>query len=149
MTFGEYQFRDLDAVIDGVHALFEQWQQEIGPHPVLDEIALEQTKLAVHEWIANLVQHAEFGDREPEISLAVVPNGCAFECAIKDNSEGFDLHEHLLGKSIEEAFPERGMGLLIMQACTNNLRYSRLEGGGHHLEFIVSAGSDPWVNIPF
>ena len=48
-----------------------------------------------------------------------------------------------------EAFPERGMGLLMLQACTEELSYRRIDEGWQRLEFSVSAEQDPWLHIPF
>jgi serine/threonine-protein kinase RsbW len=48
-----------------------------------------------------------------------------------------------------EPFPERGMGLLMMNAATEYFEYFRSTVGLHRLEFSVSADLDPWLNIPF
>jgi len=144
------RFRDLDSVIDGTHRLFEDFPLEGGYELGLTEEALYRAKLAVHEWIANLVQHADFGDRQADISVDVWSDGRRIECVIEDNSEGFDLDEHLEArKGSLNALPERGMGLLMLRACASDLYYGRIADGRFRLKFSVSADDDPWLNIPF
>lgn len=147
MTF---QFDGMNEVIDRVHCLFGTWESEATFQPPLDVPALHQMKLAVHEWLSNLIQHANFSDRDPEISLAFQRHDKHIWCAIDDNSHGFDLDGQLSARSeVLEAFPERGMGLLMIKACTKDLSYRQLSCTKHRLEFLVSAEQDPWLNIPF
>ena len=144
------RFRDLDLIIDQVHEIFEQWIDDgsfsATPHPEM----LEMLKLSVHEWMANIIQHAKFEDRQPEVVLDMTPNGKSIYCVIEDNSEGFDLNERLvIQQAALEALPERGMGLLILKTCTDHLTYTQVETGRFRLEFSVSADNDSCLNIPF
>lgn len=145
-----HQFRDLDAIVDRVHALFDQWERTALFPPSIPEPIRYMVRLAVHEWIANLVQHADFQDREPMIHIDLYPEEDRILCFIEDNSEGFDLDMNLrIRESMLERFPERGMGLLMIASCTEELTYTRLENGHFRLAFTVSADQDPWLNIPF
>ncbi|WP_457653634.1 ATP-binding protein [Rhodocaloribacter sp.] len=146
----KYRFSDLNAVIDRVHALVDHWKTE-GVFPsVFGDETLHMLRLAIHEWVANLVQHADFEDREPQILIDIIPNGRSVYCAIRDNSAGFDLDTNLrIRESMLESLPERGMGLLMIEACTEHLSYSRVDSGWHCLEFSVSADQNPWLHIPF
>jgi serine/threonine-protein kinase RsbW len=145
-----YCFDDFGCVVDNVHALFDEWEESQAFQPPLDLPALHQMKLAVHEWLSNLIQHADFADRKPAISLNLCQNGTGVHCTIEDNSSGFDLDGRLSARSeILERFPERGMGLLMIKACTRDLRYTQLTEARHRLEFCVTAEHDPWLNIPF
>jgi serine/threonine-protein kinase RsbW len=144
-----HRFRDSDSLIERVHALFEQWEKESRFHS-FDEDTLHRLKLAVHEWMANLVQHANFDRRDLDVQLTVIPNGQLIHCSINDNSEGFDLDAHLTAKKeVLDAFPERGMGLLMIKSCTIDLSYQQVDRASHRLDFSVSADHDPWLNIPF
>lgn len=145
-----HRFSDPDSLIDRVHALFKNWEADQALPCWLDEKTMHRLKLAVHEWLANLVQHADFRKRSPEISIAIRPAYKGVECIIEDNSEGFDLDGHLMsGKEVLDAFPERGMGLLMIKACTEHLAYTDLDDSRHRLTFVVSSEQDPWLNIPF
>lgn len=150
MDYISHRFHDPDTLIDRVHGLFEQWEADGTFSPQLDAISLHRLKLAVHEWLANLIQHAEFDHRTPEVTLHLRTDGRYVQCAIDDNSEGFDLDRHLSARrEILDAFPERGMGLLMIKSCTEDLSYRQLGPALHRLEFSVSADQDPWLNIPF
>lgn len=143
-------FNHLDAVIDELHGLFDEWERDGAFLSHLDPDTMQLFRLAVHEWFANLVQYADFGGRKPVVTLDVVPNGKRIRCIIEDNSEGFPLSERLIAQKIAlKPFPERGMGLLMLNAATEYLEYSATNNGRQRLEFTVSADADPCLNIPF
>jgi serine/threonine-protein kinase RsbW len=144
------RFQDLATVIDGVHAMFDQWPTDHSFNPDVDLEAVHRMKLAVHEWIANLVQHADFTRRQPDISIDVWVEGNKILCVVEDNSDGFDLDAHLVvSQAALDALPERGMGLLMLQACASDLYYGQVGDGRYRVKFSVSADQDPWLNIPF
>ncbi len=143
------RFTDLNTIIDGVHSLFDQFQMS-GLHPSLDEDAVLQAKLAVHEWTANLVQHADFEGRIPWVVVDIWTEGDRIECVIEDNSNGFDLERGLVERANGlSSIPERGMGLLMLKACTSRLEYTKTEDRTYRLEFTVNGGQDPCLDIPF
>ncbi len=150
MVATRHRFTDLARITDDAHDLFAQWAEEGAFSPLFDEDKVLLMRLAVHEWLANLVQHADFGDRKPEILLDVYPNGKRVRCVIEDNSRGFDLDLHMeRRRQALDPFPDRGMGLLMLQAATEYLDYRRGDNGRHRLEFSVAADQDPWLTIPF
>ena len=152
------QFRDLGTVVDEIHGLFEEWEHSEASLLPIDEFSLQVMKLAVHEWVANLVQHADFGDRAPLIQVGIQPGEERVHCMIEDNSQGFDFDLQLVEQreSMETVVPpDRGRGLLMMIACTENLRYHQPSVDAqtgrpcHRLEFSISAFRKPWLDIPF
>lgn len=150
MNYITHRFSDPDTLIDRVHSVFEEWEQTDSLPDWLDKDTAHRLKLAIHEWLANLVQHADFRDRRPDISISVRSGDHGIECVIDDNSEGFDLNGHLTARpGVIDAFPERGMGLLMIKACSEHLSYEELDDARHRLKFIVSSDRDPWLNIPF
>jgi len=143
-------FSRLEGVIDELHSLFEAWEREGALLSHLDQDTVHLFRLAVHEWVANLVQHACFEDRLPEVTLDIIPNGRRVRCIIEDNSAGFPLEERMdLQRLALKPFPERGMGLLMLKAATEYFEYSESKNGRKRLEFTVSSDSDPCLNIPF
>ena len=152
MVATSQRFTRLDRLIDDLHGLFDSWESEGVFSAEMDGETIQLFRLAVHEWVANLIQHADFEGRPPEVLLDVYPNGRRVKCVIQDNSAGFDAAKHLkLRKENLEPLPERGMGLLMLNAATEYFEYIRAGGdeGMHRLEFSVSADLDPWLNIPF
>ena len=157
MPTARHRFSDLDSVVDDLHALFDVWEGDATFAPPLDDFSLQVMKLAVHEWIANLVQHADFEARTPQIALSVFPNGRRVQCVIEDNSAGFDF-ERQIGQQESlvqaSATAERGRGLLMMIACTEDMRYEappapRDADCHQRLEFWISATPAPCLDIPF
>lgn len=143
-------FNRLDGLIEELHSLFDTWESEGALLSHLDVDTIHLFRLAVHEWVANLVQHARFGEKTPIVTLDVIPNGRRVRCIIEDNSAGFPLDERMdLQRLALKPFPERGMGLLMLNAATEYFNYSASENGQQRLEFTVSADSDPCLKIPF
>lgn len=150
MEVSRQSFTRLDVIVDELHALFELWIADGALLAHLDGDTVELLRLAVHEWVANLVQHADFAERSPVVTLSIIPNGRRVRCVIEDNSAGFPLDEKLENRrKALEPLPERGMGLLMLNAATEYFEYTTSEDGRQRLEFTVSADSDPWLNIPF
>ena len=133
-------FRDLDAVTDQVHALFDGWAEDGTFESALGEDGIDVMRLAVHEWVANLVQHAHFPDGV-EISLEAAAEGDGVRCVIEDSSGGFDLAgqiEHQRSVLDAPAPSERGRGLLMLVTSTDALTY-RPAGDGlrQRVAFVV------------
>ena len=150
MEITRQSFKGLDVVIDEVHGLFESWEKEGALLSHLDLDTIDLFRLAVHEWFANLVQFANFGDRNPVVTLDVIPNGRRVRCVIEDNSDGFPLLEKLeYQRTAMKPFPERGMGLLMLDAATESFDYTETPEGKRRLEFTVTSDADTCLNIPF
>lgn len=143
-------FRNFDNIVDQIHDLLDRWEAETQVADAMGNETLELLKVAAHEWIANLVQHADFDGDAPRVLFTATPNGRRLECVIEDNSEGFDLEAQLSTcADVLEAYPERGMGLLMLQACTEELHYAPVDDGWQRLHFYIPADQDPWLKIPF
>ena len=143
------KYTDLDRAIDEVQSLSETW-------PVarlngsLDAEMIHCTSLVLHEWIANLHQHAEFRGDSPTVEVRLSVEEYNVHCSVVDNSEGFDLDAHIPSEDEEfETLPERGMGLRIIETCTDHLSYTQTDDGCHCFEFIIPADHDPWLNTLF
>ncbi len=118
-------FTSLDTVTDQVHALFDGWVRAGTFGTALGADGVEVMRLAVHEWIANLVQHATFPSGV-EIVLAVEVEDDGVRCAVEDSSSGFDLMTQIeRQQSVMEAPApsERGRGLLMLITSISDLTY--------------------------
>jgi serine/threonine-protein kinase RsbW len=150
MDLGCYSFSALDTLIEETHLLFDERLSKRKTLPDVDGDLWLRLKLAVHEWMANLVQHADFDGSAQRVTLALGFDGQRFHCAIEDNSAGFDLTTQVLSQQTNlESCPERGMGLLMLQALSEDIKYLRSDNGICRIEFVVSASQDSWLNIQF
>jgi len=85
------------------------------------------------------------------LQVLSLPSG-EVECRIEDNSEGFNLDAALdARRHALHALPERGMGLLILHACSKDLRYVQASlPPSHTLVFVVAApDEDIFLDVLF
>jgi len=133
----------LDGAVEQLHQRFDAWEAEGAFADSLDHFGRQVLRLAVHEWLANLVQHASFGRRKPAVALAVSLRDDGVQCEVEDNSAGFDFdrqlatQEQIVGGGRAS---ERGRGLLMLIAITDDLAYTS-GGGRQRLAFRVRPGA--------
>jgi len=138
---------DLDVLIDNAHDFFDKLEEI--PWVSLPLRALTHARLVTHEWLANLVQHADFRDRAPHVTIRVELEHSRLRFIVDDNSTGFDFYGQLKSQAEQlGALPNRGMGLLMIGACSDELAYQRLRAHWNRLTFTVGAGEDPLLDIP-
>ncbi len=140
----------LDEAIDEVHALFDAWIESGAFASVLSVEGLDVLRLTVHEWIANLVQHATFpGAARIEFDVDVVDDGV--RCTITDTSAGFDFAETVeRQKSVLNApVPsERGRGLLMLLKCAEDLDFHAADAEGPQRVAFTIRGADAGAMEP-
>ena len=116
--------------------------------PTEEGQALRYAQLVLHEWLANLMQHADFSGRPPNVEVHIRADETHIFCAVSDNSDGFDLAAHLdAQRSAAQALPERGMGLRIINACTDDFVYRTTDDGHQRFEFSIPSDHDPWLSM--
>ena len=144
------EYTDLDRALDEVRSTLEQWSRELEATSTPNAETIRYTQLVLHEWIANLLQHANFRGRTPSVEIRLISENDKITCAVTDNSEGFDLTERLPSQDeTMDDLPERGMGLRIINACTDRLSYTSTESGRYRFEFSIPADHDPWLSMLF
>jgi serine/threonine-protein kinase RsbW len=142
-------YTDLDRAIDEVRTLSEEWPAAQAPDGPDDE-TVQCVCLVLHEWIANLHQHAQFPTSLPTVELHLSFQDRQVSCSVLDNSKGFDIEAHLPSEDDEpEALPERGMGLRMIKTCTDSLSYTSTDDGLQCFEFNIPPDHDPWLNTLF
>lgn len=107
-------------------------------------------QVVLHEWLANLIQHARFEETNPHIEITIRMQRRYISCSVVDNSTGFNLSEQLeIQRNQAQALPERGMGLRIISACTGRCEYRSSDDGRHHFEFSIPVDHEPWLSTLF
>lgn len=142
-----YQFTDLGQLPDQLFACLSQWAEAASGNGEADEEAvlepLLQAQVALYEWMANLVQHASFGDRRPFVQLDLEMARTGVGCVVEDNSDGFDIASALARRRDElNPMPERGMGLLLLYSTARNVRYDCLGPHRYRLSFWIPTHND-------
>jgi serine/threonine-protein kinase RsbW len=143
------EYSDLDRALDEVRTVIEEWSASIDGSAEPSGETVRYTQLVLHEWIANLLQHADFNGHSPAIRIRLSCEEQQIRCVVVDNSRGFDLTDRLPEQEAMDDLPERGMGLRIIDACTDDLTYAPTDGGRHRFEFSIPADHDPWLSMLF
>lgn len=113
-------FDDLNSLPDALHA----WIAHLSTSGRVDADVATLLALALHEWTANLVQHASWSGAV-RVVVSVAETGGRFHCSVEDTSSGFDLAGALHSRRVGfEGLPERGMGLLMLDALADGLDYA-------------------------
>ena len=145
------RYTDLERAIDEVRVLLDRWSDERlrTGRPPPDPQSLRYAQLILHEWLANLLQHARFPDA-PVVEVQVESQDRCVCGMVVDNSIGFDISSHLNDQSeSSESLPERGMGLRIISACSDDFPYAKDDNGRYRFEFSIPADHDPWLSTLF
>ncbi len=143
------EYTNLDRALEDLRTSLTDWADtRTNDDPSAETI--RYTRIVLQEWLANLSEHGHFATRPPTVEIQLRTTNQDVHCEVLDNSEGFDL-ETVLPSSNEpiDGLPERGMGLRIMDACTQSLSYTTREDGRHCLAFSIPADHDPWLSTPF
>jgi serine/threonine-protein kinase RsbW len=143
------RYTDLDRAINEVRSLPEEWPVADDPSGP-DAETVQCVCLVLHEWIANLYQHAQFQASSPTVEIHLSCEDRQVFCSVLDNSEGFEIESHLPDEDDDpEALPERGMGLRMIKTCTDNLSYAPTDDGLQCFKFNIPSDHDPWLNTLF
>ena len=139
-------FCELESLVDNGHEFLEQMEEM--PF-VQDSTSVSHARLVIHEWLANLVQYADFQGRTPRITIRIQFEGANVRYLIEDNSAGFDFYNRVQRQRASlQPLPNRGMGLLMIAACTEDLNYRRVAPDRQRLEFSVPAQREPHMSVP-
>ncbi len=142
-----------EAAIEELHAWFAEWEEHPAFTLLKEHDVYYRLQLALHEWVANLIQHARFGVDDPAISIHLrFLNPLKVHGVVMDNSIGFDFDHHLeeeRDRRTEEFFHERGLGLLILETAVSNLNYICSQNSLNYLTFEISIDNTSCLNFPF
>ena len=133
---------DLDSAVHRTHTHFDRWKREHAFPDALGGDVLEHMQLAVHEWIAHLARHADFGTREPKIRVYVWPEEDQLCCTVEDNSTGFFLKE--ADEATEaplRALAERRVEIALLLGVTEYADYQRMAEGRYALHLGIAPAS--------
>ena len=133
-----HTFHNMETVIDEVHHVFDFLEtcNDMLENPSWEVVYT--SKFVVHEWMANLVQHADFGEQLPLIEFSISRIGRTLKCTIEDNSKGFDLDGYFrTNRQLPDEYPDRGMGLLLAREAARELSYSTSPSGRNVFAFVI------------
>lgn len=91
---------------------------------------------ALIEACSNAIEHGNKYSREKTVRVVINLNGRQIVAQIFDQGEGFDYQKFLSATTPPDPLSERGRGILIMKAFTDDLRYRANRNGGVCLELV-------------
>ena len=130
-------------MVDEVHDYVGKWESD---HGSTDKALL--LRIALQEWISNLLVHADFGDRPIEVILDTWTVGDIVKCTVEDNSVGFDIGDENIDPTSVEHDGDRGRGLwMIRQIASEGLSYEPIGKSRHKLTLSIGDNPDLWDSI--
>lgn len=104
---------------------------------------------ALIEACSNAIEHGNKYSKDKIVRVEVNLNGKQMIVRVRDQGDGFDF-EHASGESPPDPFSERGRGIMIMRALTDDVKYTRCSDGGLCIELVktcVEGESETSENI--
>lgn len=133
-------FSSLEEGIEELHKVLDQWMEQSEIRQALGVEGSRYMRTVTHEWIANLIRHAEFESADPEVRLSVIAMDGSLRIEIRDNSNGFDLDyekEQRKGVLDRSLPPDRQLGIPLMMECADDLQYQQDEDGLYVAVFVI------------
>lgn len=97
---------------------------------------------ALIEACSNAIEHGNKLAKNKTVRVVVQMNGQQIVARVHDQGEGFDFQKYLSKTSPPDPLSERGRGILIMQAFTDDVKFSAEPGGGTCLELVKACDDD-------
>ena len=98
---------------------------------------------ALVEACTNAIEHGNKYAKDKKVRVIVTLNGRNLIARVFDQGGGFDYKGYLSDDSTPpDPLSERGRGILIMRAFTDDLKYKKLDDGGICLELVKSCDDE-------
>jgi serine/threonine-protein kinase RsbW len=90
--------------------------------------AINDVSTALVEACSNAIEHGNKFSPDKRVQVTLKFNGTSFTASVLDQGGGFDFQSLLDDDSPPDMMSERGRGLIIMKAFTDDLRFSYTDG---------------------
>lgn len=98
--------------------------QDLAREFAFSQDAINDVSTALVEACSNAIEHGNKFSREKRVRVTLQFNGSTFTASVLDEGGGFDFQSLLDDDSPPDMMSERGRGLIIMKAFTDDLRFS-------------------------
>ena len=103
--------------------------QDLAREFAFSEGAINDVSTALVEACSNAIEHGNRFDKDKRVRVTLTFNGSAFRAEVNDEGAGFDYGTALRRDDPPNPMSERGRGLIIMKAFTDDLRFSLTDHG--------------------
>jgi serine/threonine-protein kinase RsbW len=97
---------------------------------------------ALIEACSNAIEHGNKLSKDKTVRVVISLNGRQIVAQVHDQGGGFDHATYLSDTTPLDPLSERGRGILIMRAFTDQISYSSSPSGGLCLELVKGCDSD-------
>ncbi len=97
---------------------------------------------AIIEACSNAIEHGNQFSKDKRVKVVIGLNGDNIVARIYDEGKGFDFERHLSDSAPPEPQSERGRGIIIMKAFTDELTYSFTHRAGLCIELKKSRSGE-------
>jgi serine/threonine-protein kinase RsbW len=103
---------------------------------------INDVSTALIEACSNAIEHGNKFDAGKRVKVSLRLNGNGLTAHVYDEGSGFDFDARLNQAGPSDPMSERGRGLMIMQAFTDNLKFFFDPGVGLCVELRKDVGGD-------
>ncbi|MGD8412673.1 MAG: ATP-binding protein [Candidatus Latescibacterota bacterium] len=116
--------------------------QDLAREFAVSENSINDISTALIEACSNAIEHGNKFGKDKRVKVALGFNGGSITARVWDEGPGFDYEEILTRSAPPDPMSERGRGLIIMRAFTDELSFSYKKKEGLCVE-LVKSGGDP------
>jgi serine/threonine-protein kinase RsbW len=113
--------------------------QDLAREFAFSENSINDMSTALIEACSNAIEHGNKFGKNKRVKVVLGFNGASVTARVYDEGGGFDYEELLSRTEPPDPMSERGRGLVIMQAFTDELKFSYAENEGLCVELIKSS----------
>jgi serine/threonine-protein kinase RsbW len=106
------------------------------------QILINDFSTALVEACSNAIEHGNQYDKGKAVRVVISLNGRRLIARVQDEGVGFDYEDYLSDATPPDPLSERGRGILIMRAFTDELTFSRRSSGGVCVELVKDCEED-------
>jgi len=101
--------------------------------------AINDVSTALVEACSNAIEHGNHFAKDKRVVVTLRFNGGSFVATVRDEGNGFDFSKAMRDEAGPDPMSERGRGILIMRAFTDDLQF-RVENNGLTVELTKLRG---------
>lgn len=113
--------------------------QDVAREFACSENSINDMSTALIEACSNAIEHGNKFSRDKRVKVCLGFNGSSVTARVFDQGPGFDFGAALDSAEHPDPMSERGRGLIIMQAFTDDLNFTYIEKEGLCVELVKSS----------
>jgi serine/threonine-protein kinase RsbW len=117
--------------------------QDLAREFAFSQDTINDVTTALIEACSNAIEHGNKFNPDKRVEVSLRFNGDGLVARVRDQGDGFDFDARLNQVGPPDPMSERGRGLMIMQAFTDDLKFSYDPGAGLCVELKKAGAAAP------